>query len=248
MLERLHNIHIVLVEPSGPRNVGSIARVMKNMGLAHLILINPQCDYVGDEARQMAVHAADILEQAQRFDTLAEGLAGRFRVIATTARSRHHNLEAEPPRVALPWLLDQPSALIFGREASGLTNQELEFAQRIVTLPVDASYASLNLAQAVGICSYELRQICLEAGPPAQDSPWSTGTASRVPFEALEDYFQHLEQVLCAIGYLYPHTAASRMQKFRQIYKRSQLTPQELAMLRGILRQTEWAIHRITPS
>lgn len=244
----LTSIRIVLVEPAGPLNVGSIARVMKNMGLSQLVLVNPQCDPLGPDARKMAVHARDLLESAQQVSSLPEALAGCYRAIATTARPRYRNVSAESPNQALPWLLTpQPSALIFGREDSGLKNQELELAQRIVTLPVDPSYESLNLAQAVGVCCYELRsqwlsmvQSKVKSAPV--NSIWEQNTHATIPLSDLEGYFQHLESLLLKIGYLHPHTTESRMQKFRQIYKRSHLSSQELAMLRGILRQTEWAV------
>lgn len=241
--QALEQVRIVLVEPAGPRNVGSIARVMKNMGLTQLVLVNPQCDYCGDEARQMAVHAQDILDSASQVSTLPDALVGCFRAIATTARKRYRNVAPEPPRTALPWLLEQPSALIFGREDKGLNNQEVEQAQRLVTLPVNPDYSSLNLAQAVGICCYELRDASLNlmsSQPPVAAQTWENSID--IPLEDLEGYFQHLESTLLKIGYLQPHTAESRMQKFRQVYKRSQLSSQELALLRGILRQTEWAI------
>ena len=240
--EQLSSIRIVLVEPAGPRNVGSIARVMKNMGLTQLVLVNPQCDHRSDEAMHMAVHAKDLLDSALQVESLSAGLSGCYRAIATTARPRHRNVEAEPPRAALPWLLEQPSALIFGREDKGLTNQEVEQAQRLVTLPVNPDYASLNLAQAVGVCCYELRSACLSASNSTQSTQNNWQTPLDIPLDDLEGYFQHLESTLLKIGYLQPHTVESRMQKFRQIYKRSQLSSQELAMLRGILRQTEWAI------
>ena len=238
----LQSIRIVLVEPAGARNVGSIARVMKNMGLSQLVLVNPQCDPLSDDACQMAVHAQDILQAALQVESLAQALQGCYRAIATTARPRHRNVEAEPPRQALPWLLEQPSALIFGREDKGLTNQEVEQAQRLVTLPVNPDYASLNLAQAVGVCCYELRSALTDAQSSTimPSSHWDA--PSQIPLEDLEAYFQHLERTLLKIGYVQSHTADSRMQKFRQIYKRSQLSAQELAMLRGILRQTEWAV------
>ncbi|MEM9138057.1 MAG: RNA methyltransferase, partial [Cyanobacteria bacterium P01_F01_bin.42] len=209
----LRAVRIVVVEPSGPRNLGSIARVMKNMGLTQLVLVNPQCDPVGNEALHMAVHAKEILESALRVNSLAEGLAGCYRAIATTARPRHRNVTAEPPRAALPWLLEQPSALIFGREDKGLTNQEVEQAQRLVTLPVNPDYASLNLAQAVGICCYELRSACLEPLQFAPEAPDIWEKKADVPLENLEGYFQHLETTLLKIGYLQPHTTDSRMQK-----------------------------------
>ncbi len=244
----LHNIRIVLVEPAGPLNVGSVARVMKNMGLRHLVLVNPHCDPLGAEARQMAVHAADILEAAQQVATLPLALEGCFRAIATTARPRDvvSIVPLEQPRQSLPWLLDLPSALIFGPEDRGLSNAELNYAQRFVSIPSSAEYASLNLAQAVAVCCYELYQSVQEPCVLPLRSPVVQDDLDLAPMDAVDQYVAHLENVLLNIGYLHPHTVASRMQKFRQMALRSQLSRPELAMLRGILRQVEWAAHQKT--
>ena len=243
MSAALDNIRIILVEPAGPLNVGSVARVMKNMGLQHLVLVNPHCNPVGAEARQMAVHAADILAAARQVNTLPLALEGCYRAIATTARPRSLSTPLEQPRQALPWLLETPSALIFGPEDRGLNNEELNYAQRFMAIPSNPVYPSLNLAQAVAICCYELYQSTL--APQPSQNQWineEKAVGEVASMDAVEQYFQHLESVLLKIGYLHAHTAASRMQKFRQIYGRSQLSPAELALLRGTLRQVEWAI------
>jgi len=291
----LANIRIVLVEPAGPLNVGSVARVMKNMGLRQLILVNPQCDYLGEEARLMAVRAADILETAKVVESLPEALVGCVRAIATTGDDgRSHPMQLEAPADALPWLLEAPSALIFGREDCGLTNSELNRAQRLIRIPSSDAYTSLNLAQAVAICCYELYR---EEGSAADfvtdltdvikrssaasnvrdvaDVTGRSSAASNVrdltdvtdvtdatrrrkksegifsqsptppnsaPLENLEGYYQQLETLLLKIGYLQPHTAASRMEKFRRLYNRAYPTVDEVAMLRGVIRQTEWGL------
>ena len=281
----LPRVRIILVEPAGPLNVGSVARVMKNMGLEQLWLVNPKCDRTGEEARLMAVHGADVLESAKEVATLPEALAGCHRAIATTARRRDLPIKVEPPRVALPWLLEDgvTSALIFGPEDRGLNNIELNYAQRFIAIPSSPEYPALNLAQAVAICCYELYQFTIsreevrgerleereETGgslaeaaignqsplpslpaPTNQNSllpiphspfptPRSSDTAS---LDVLEGYFQHLETVLLKIGYLYPHTAVARMEKFRRLLHRASPTAEEVKMLRGILRQTEWAL------
>ena len=263
------NIRIVLVEPAGPLNVGSVARVMKNMGLHQLILVNPQCDHLGEEARLMAVRAADILENARVVESLPEALVGCTRAIATTGDDRPFATKREEPADALPWLLEAPSALIFGREDCGLTNTELNYAQRLIRIPSSDAYTSLNLAQAVAVCCYELyreegrRQLPpspLQVNPPLppprgekkESPPWG-GMKKNLPqggneedasatFENLEGYYQKLETVLLKIGYLHPHTAASRMAKFRHLYNRAYPTVDEVAMLRGTLRQIEWAL------
>ena len=318
------NIRIVLVEPAGPLNVGSVARVMKNMGLHQLVLVNPHCDHLGEEARLMAVRAADILETAKVVESLPAALVGCVRAIATTGDdSRSLPTKLEDPADALPWLLEAPSALIFGPEDCGLTNAQLNRAQRLIRIPSSDAYSSLNLAQAVAICCYELYR---EEGSSATDSVTdvtdvtdvrkrfegrrkrsevrgkkeegrrkrsevpgklepedasfpgsareriSRGSASSIPdatdnlstcyqeqlatsqtenpsppltsapLENLEGYYQQLETLLLKIGYLQPHTAASRMEKFRRLYNRAYPTIDEVAMLRGVLRQTEWAI------
>jgi tRNA/rRNA methyltransferase len=246
----LHNVRIVLVEPAGSLNVGSVARVMKNMGLRHLVLVNPHCDLLGAEARQMAVHAADVLEAAQQVATLPLALEGCFRAIATTARPRDavSAVPLEPPRQALSWLLELPSALIFGPEDRGLSNAELNYAQRFVSIPSSPEYASLNLAQAVAVCCYELYQSVQNPGVPLPQTAAVQENLDLAPMDMVDQYIEHLEAVLLNIGYLHPHTAASRMQKFRQIALRSRLARPELAMLRGILRQVEWATHQKTAS
>lgn len=238
----LEEIKIILVEPAGALNVGSVARVMKNMGLKRLILVNPHCDPYSDEAKRMAVHAQDILEQLQQVKTLPEALKGCQRAIATTARLRSLPTILESPRSALPWLLtpNVKSALIFGPEDRGLSNEELKFAQRFVTIPANPAYPSLNLAQSVAVCAYELYQGTLtleETNPSAVES---------ASLDDLERYYQDLEALLLKIGYLYPHTAAARMEKFRRLYYKANLNGDELAMLWGILRQMNWAMQHLS--
>lgn len=242
----LAQVRIILVEPAGPLNVGSIARSMKNMGLKDLVLVNPKCDRLCAEARQMAVHAVDILETAIEVATMPEALQGCNRAIATTARSRALPTELEHPRTALPWLLEPgvTSALIFGSEERGLSNIELNYAQRFVGIPANPEYPSLNLAQAVTICCYELYQAInfIPSAAPVSLPPTSNTPSEIASLDVLEEYYQHLQAVLLQIGYIYPHTANSRMEKMRRIYNRASLTKTEITMLRGILRQTEWAV------
>ena len=245
----LANIRIVLVEPAGALNLGSIARVMKNMGLTNLVLVNPRCDRHDESAKIMAVHAADVLENAVVVDSLPQALAGCQRAIATTVRSRSVPINLEAPPAALPWLLSSnvQSALMFGAEDRGLSNDELKYAQKFVCVQSNPDYPSLNLAQAVAICAYELYQAWLKiSSNPAQTivSPpqLQEEINANAPIDVLEGYYQHLEDVLLEIGYLQPHTAPVKMEKFRRLYNKANLQPEEVAMLRGILRQVRWAI------
>jgi tRNA/rRNA methyltransferase len=240
----LERIRIILVEPAGALNVGSVTRVMKNMGLRQLILVNPQCNPYGEEARRMAVHGSDILEQCQQVSNLPEALQDCQRAIATTSRQRHLPAALEPPRTVLPWLLEEDisGALIFGREDRGLSNEELNYAQRFAAIPANPDYPSLNLAQAVAICAYELHQAALTT-PPTSQLP----AAELAALDVLEGYYQHLQKTLLNIGYLYPHTAAARMEKFRRLYNRTNLSQEEVALLRGILRQVDRLWQLLSP-
>lgn len=249
-VKALASVRIVLVEPAGERNIGAIARVMKNMGLYRLVIVQPRCDPFGEDARIMAVHAAeDVLASVRVVPSLPDALQGCQRAIATTARERDTGDRLEDPRAALPWLLEPlPSggipetALIFGPEDRGLSNAELNYAQRFVKIPSSDRYPSLNLAQSVGICAYELRQSVLRPIAPQVASTPSPPTPELASLDELEGYFEHLESVLLTIGYLYPHTAPSRMEKMRRIFKRAALSSQDVSMLRGVLRQMIWAL------
>ena len=284
----LRNTRIVLVEPAGARNVGSIARVMKNMGLTQLVIVNPECDHLGEEARRMAVHGIDRLESARVVPDLAAALEGCHRVAATIGRDGVPR-SVETLRSVVPWLLGENeglefhnhgtpaktnnefvgeimdemgrertgylpsaivSAIVFGREDHGLSNDQLKYAQRLVTIPSNPDYPSLNLAQSVGIVAYELYQA-------TQDCPDARLTRQQLrliaersdlsaepdaPFQMTEAFYLGLEALLLSIGYLHSHTADSRMQKFRLLLARAVPSTHEMTMLLGILRQSRWAL------
>lgn len=160
------SLHLVLVEPAGPLNVGSVARLCANFGLRELRLVSPRCDPLAEEARRMAVHALPLLEQARRYDTLEQALADCRRVVACTGRLEGPPLPLEEPAACLPWLLagqdpsrqaaGEAAALVFGREDRGLSNDELLQAGRLLTLSADPAYTSLNLSHAVALVLHEL--------------------------------------------------------------------------------------------
>lgn len=257
----LASVRIVLVAPAGPLNVGSVARVMKNFGLTQLVLVDPQCDPLGEEALQMAVHADDVLKAARQVKTVPEALVGCQWAIATTARQRGFDAPLELPETALPALFSanptvasSQTALLFGPEDRGLSNQELTYAQQFIKIPTDDGYSALNLAQAVAICCYELHRASLHFPLPPSSShqqnppkalltaPLSAKQTESAALNELEGYYQHLESVLLKVGYLYPHTATSRMRKLRLLLHRAAPSAREVALLRGILRQVEWAL------
>ncbi|MCX5947534.1 MAG: RNA methyltransferase, partial [Cyanobacteria bacterium] len=164
------SLQLVLVEPAGPLNVGSVARLCANFGIEGLRLVAPRCDPLGEEARRMAVHGVGLLERARTYPTLAAALADCSRVVATSGRGEGEPLSPSPPSEALRWLLRaerggataspsspaSPSALVFGREDRGLSNDELLQAGRILQIATGPAYASLNLSHAVAVVLHEL--------------------------------------------------------------------------------------------
>ena len=238
---------VVLVEPAGPLNVGSVARLCANFQIPQLRLVAPRCDHLGPEARQMAVHGEALLEQAQLYSDLAAALADCQRVVATSGRVETESLPLSPPAEALDWLWQGAScstaaALVFGREDRGLSNAELLQAGRVVRLATSEAYASLNLSHAVAICLHEL-QACREQ-PKLTPHANASELSSR---GALEAALADAEALLLEVGFLYPHTAASRMAKLRALLQRAQVQQPEVALLRGMVRQLRWATQRETP-
>jgi tRNA/rRNA methyltransferase len=234
-------IRIVLMAPAGARNVGAIARVMKNMGLSQLWLVNPECDWLGEAARHMAVHAADLLATAQVVPSLTAALSGCGVAVATIGRESDRAIVN--PREGMAQLVatvagsELQGAIIFGREDHGLSNADLDQAQIYVSIPTSADYQSLNLAQAVGILAYEL-QLALGGAIV----PVGAVEAPVADLAQVEGYLQDLAALLLSIGYLQEHTVAARMAKLRDLLKRSDATATDVAMLRGMIRQMKWAV------
>ena len=261
-------IVVVLVEPAGPLNVGSVARLCANFAIAQLRLVAPRCNPLGEEARRMAVHGQAQLEQAATYPDLASAIADCRRVVATSGRLEREELPLEGPGSALGWLVEPeagpgvpigpggsqaPVALVFGREDRGLSNDELLQAGKILRLESSADYASLNLSHAVAICLHELRRMPASMAPhgsvPAtagslEASPGAGATSLR---SALEATLADGQDLLLEVGFLHPHTAHARMAKLRGLLQRAQIREGEVALIRGMVRQLRWATSRRTP-
>lgn len=229
-------ITIVLVEPQSPGNVGSVCRAMKNMGLRELRLVNP-CPIDHPEALKFAVSAKDLLEQARVYPSLAEALADRAISVATTRRHGKYRQEIMTPEETAVRLHGQlganRGAVVFGREDNGLTTDELALCTWQATIPTDAAYGSLNLAQAVLIFCYELLKNGGGAG----------ATAARLlaGSQETETLYQHMERTLLRIGFLNPQNPDHIMRTVRRIFARAELDSREVAILRGMMTQIDWA-------
>ncbi|CAK6695263.1 tRNA (cytidine/uridine-2'-O-)-methyltransferase TrmJ [Cyanobium usitatum str. Tous] len=231
---------VVLVEPSGPLNVGSVARLCANFDVGELRLVAPRCDHLGEEARRMAVHGGWLLEQARLFPSLSAALADCCRVVATSGRRAGEPLPLQAPEPALRWLAQArgPCALVFGREDRGLSNDELLQAGQLLTLGSGDAYASLNLSHAAALVlhSWHCLGSSLEVG----------GLPEPSDRQGLEAMLGDAEALLLEVGFLHPHTAHARMAKLRGLLQRAQISTEEVALVRGMVRQLRWASERGT--
>ena len=234
------NLRIVLVGTQHPGNIGSAARAMKTMGLSKLVLVAPE-KAPDRDTQAMAAGADDLIEAAPVFATLAEAVADCRWVLGATARNRRIQLEPLHPRDAarraVAATASGPVALVFGRERTGLTNEELELCHAAVHIPSDPAFSSLNLAAAVQVLSYELR--CAMLG----DAPADDATAMRTapPGEGaaahaeLEGFFAQLADTLEAIDFHKGRAPESAMRKLRRLYLRANLDSADVRLLRGVL-------------
>ena len=233
---------MVLVEPAGPLNVGSVARLCANFEVAELSMVAPRCDHLGEEARRMAVHGAWMLEQARLFPSLEAALADCRRVVATSGRRDGEPLPLLAPEPALHWLAQgrEPVALVFGREDRGLSNDELLQAGRLLTLGSGDAYASLNLSHAAALVLHSWHGLgAAGAAAPAPEPQAALPEPS--DRQSLEAMLDDAESLLLDVGFLYPHTTHARMAKLRGLLQRAQISSEEVALVRGMVRQLRWA-------
>lgn len=230
---------VVLVEPQLGENIGAAARAMLNFGLTDLRLVAPRGDWPNQKAINTASGAEAVLGEAGLFPTTEAAIGDIRHVLATTARVRDMVKPVLTPRAAARRLRDhhgagERAALLFGREKSGLHNDDAARAEALVIVPANPAYSSINLAQAVLLMGYEWFQ-----ADPARDE--ASGRLTRKGAQAatqkeLADLFAHLEAELDDCGFLYPPDKRPRMvRNIRNIFTRADLTDQEVRTLRGIV-------------
>jgi TrmH family RNA methyltransferase len=231
-------VDVVLVRPARAGNVAAAARALKNMGLRAMTLVSPPPELDRSEARALAYGAWDVLDAARVAPDLRSAVAGCTLVAATSGKAE----DAAAPRA---FALEAAAlagggrvAIVFGPEASGLTNEELALCRVRIRIPADDAHPSLNLAQAVLIVAYELR---LAARPAAEAPPEAPPAEAGAVEEALDD----LRQALLAVEYLNPASPEKVMAELRALLLRAAVTPRELTLLRGVARQVRWAAAHI---
>ena len=238
----LSHIRIVLIQTSHPGNIGSAARAMKTMGLENLVLVKPK-KFPDEQATTMSSNAQDILEKARVVDSLEEAVADCELVVGSSARDKR----------SLAWDIVEPRecceravkrivagekaskvALVFGRESSGLTNDELALCQHLVHIPTNSEYSSLNIASAVQLLCYECRLSAISLSQNEEKNE-TMSKKDLVTAKELEGYYQHLETAMIGSSFLDPENPKHLMTRLRRLYARSQMTRSELNILRGML-------------
>lgn len=230
---------IILVKTQLAQNIGATARAMLNFGLTDLRLVTPQEDHLSQSARSMAVGGDALLEAAQIYDTPEAAVQDLQVVFATTARPRDMTKTVTSPRLAMQefhQLIQQGvrCGIFFGREKSGLKNHEIALCEKVIEIPVNPSFSSLNLSQAVIVLAYEWFQAHLSGG--LQKEKIKKGDARHASKGELISFFERLEGELDANGFLrVPEKRDVMVRNIRNMFLRTHLTVQEVRTLHGIL-------------
>lgn len=231
----LANIRIVMIETSHPGNIGACARAMKNMGLSQLHLVKPKHFPDGD-AFARAAGASDILDKATVCCTLEQALGGCGVVVGASARRRSIAWPEFDPRECAEFVAPYSDvanvAIVFGRESSGLKNEELDCCSHLVHIPCNEDFSSLNVAAAIQVISYELRMQLKQRQVSDNEVLLHEELAAS---EELEGMYEQMQQTLIDIDFLDPDKPRKLMRRLRRLYNRAALEPKEVNILRGIL-------------
>jgi tRNA/rRNA methyltransferase len=242
MANAAHRVRFVLVAPTHPGNIGAAARAIKTMGFGRLAVVRPKhADYrQHPEAVALATGAADVLEASAAFGSLTDALSGVQTAFAMTGYDRQFGpplLDLRSCAAAAATRVDEAGeevAFVFGTERSGLENDDVERCQMCCAIPADPAFSSLNLAQAVQVTAYEC-QLALRGSIEVREGQRRFGPAEPpAPVEALEGFYQHLEEALIVVGALDPDEPKRLMQRLRRMFNRARPTQTEIDLLRGV--------------
>ena len=234
---------VILVEPQLGENIGMVARAMANFGLSRLRLVKPRDGWPSEKARAAASKADHVIDGDVVFDTLEAAIADLSFVFATTARERDGFKAVRGPVEAGRMLRERVSAgqatgILFGRERFGLSNEEVSLADEIVTFPVNPDFASLNIAQAVLLMSYEWMKSGLES---ETDTAFAGPEMKPAPKEQLIGLMSHLEEALDARGYFRPASKKPKMvDNLRAVLTRAGFAEAEIKVMRGVVASLDY--------
>ena len=235
------NLKIILVEPSGPLNVGSIARLCSNFNVDQLRIVSPKCDIYSLETRKMALKGIKFIKECNIYDSLIDSIKDCDLVLATCGRTHYHKKhEQDSLEHISTWIRNfkevKNLAILFGREDRGLTNKELLMAHKVFTVNTHKNFPSLNLSHAVSIVLYELSKFT------KADNNLKKKDLDFASSKQIEDSFFEIEKLLLKTGYLLPHTSNTKISKFKKYIHKSETSKHELDVLRGIVHQINWAL------
>lgn len=229
---------IILVHPQLGENIGMVARAMANFGLAELRLVNPRDGWPSEKAQAAASRADHVIEGAKLYESTEAAIADLNFVYATTARDRYGYKPVRSPVVAAETLrtrfrAGEATGILFGRERTGLTNEEIALADEIVTFPVNPAFASLNLAQAVLLMSYEWLKTGMES---VEETAFQALPQQPATKEDLQGLFDHVEDALDARGYFRPLAKRQKLvENLRAVLTRPGFTGSEIRVIRGVI-------------
>ncbi len=242
-MSNLAHIRIVLVEPTHPGNIGSVARAMKTMGLSRLVLVNPK-KFPHYEATKLAAGAESVLLDAKVVATVDQAISDCTMVLGTSVRDREVSWPTFSPKQSANQVADHLQvadhqvAVLFGRESSGLSNTEMDLCQSQIRISANQEYSSLNLASAVQIIAYELRMVLLSSGGD-EDSNCLTSPAKerlRSASKMQKDgHIKHLQKTLESLDFIKVKPPTVLMRKLTRLYSKANLTVEEIQILRGVL-------------
>lgn len=231
---------VILDHPQLGENIGFAARAMLNCGLVHLRIVKPRGGWPNDRATAAAAGATSLLEAARIADGLGAATADLTRLYATTARPRDMRKPVLTPRAAAAEIIAAIAGggrvgILFGRERTGLGNDDVSRADAIIEVPLNPEFPSLNLAQAVLLVAYEWRLAAMGKANPASRMGGRGGTPATQG--EIAGLFAHLEGELDAVGFFWPEEKAPRMRRnLRTMFLRAGLTDQDVRTLRGVVK------------
>ena len=236
------NLNVILVEPNGPLNVGSVARLCSNFEVNELRIVSPKCDIFSLEAKKMAVKGQIYLDNCKIFDNLKDALSDCDLVLASCGRiDVSKNLFFESSEEIFSWILSFKKinnlAIVFGREDRGLTNNELLLANKTFNIPTSKKNPSLNLSHAVSIVLYELNR------SSKRNSKKELEIFNLASSKQIYDSFMEIEEMLLRVGYLLKHTSRPKISKFKNYILRANTSMHEINVLRGIIHQINWFLN-----
>ena len=233
------NLKVILVEPNGPLNVGSVARLCSNFEVEELRIVSPKWDIFSLEAKKMALKGQKYLDQCKNFDNLENAIFDCDLVIASCGRiDVSKNAFFESSEDIFSWVFSlgkiKNLAIVFGREDRGLTNDELLLANKTLNIPTSNNNPSLNLSHAVSIVLYELNK------SSKKNFNRELNVFNLASSKQINDSFVEIEEMLLRVGYLLKHTSRAKIRKFKKYILKANTSIQEVNILRGIVHQINW--------